>query len=51
MPKRDIIKGYRQIVTLVVSAFKAGKWVALAAHPVWQGPDDVAPMVESLTFR
>jgi len=37
-------------ITLIVSAFKDGKCVFLTAHP-WQYPDEVAPIVESLTFK
>lgn len=37
--------------SVFVSAFKADKWVLLAAHPIWQEPQDIVPMVESLTFR
>lgn len=38
------------VISLVVSAFKDGKCVFLTAHP-WQYPDEVAPIVESLTFK
>ena len=38
------------LTTLTVSAFKDGKWVFLSAHP-WQAPNEVASIVESLTFK
>jgi len=43
-------KGTLQLRTLVVSAFKDGKWVYLAIHPRGS-PLQVAYIVESLTFK
>ena len=45
-----LLQGSFSLKTLVVSAHKDGKWVFLAAHP-WQAPNEVAPIVESLTFK
>jgi len=43
-------KGTLQLRTLVVSAFKDGKWIYLAIHPRGS-PLQVAYIVESLTFK
>ena len=43
-------QGSFPLKTLAVSAFRDGKWVFLTAHP-WKDPDEVAPVVESLTFN
>ncbi len=45
-----LFQGSFSITTLVVSALKDGKWVSLATHP-WQAPNEVASIVESLTFK
>jgi len=45
-----LFQGSFSLTTLVVSAFKNGKWVFLTAHP-WQAPNEVASIVESLTFK
>lgn len=45
-----LFQGSFSLTTLVVSAFKDGKWVFLTAHP-WQAPNEVAPIVESLTLK
>jgi len=45
-----LFQGSFSLTTLVVSAFKDGKWVFLTAHP-WQSPNEVASIVESLTFQ
>ena len=38
------------IKTLVVSAFKDGKWVLVEAHP-WKDQHEASQIVESLTFQ
>jgi hypothetical protein len=43
-------KGVFALTTLVVSAFKDGKWVFLATHTEL-APNEVVPIVESLTFK
>ncbi len=45
-----LFQGSFPLKTLAVSAFRDGKWVFLTAHP-WKNPDEVAPIVESLTFN
>ena len=45
-----LFRGNFSLTTLIVSAFKDRKWVFLTAHP-WQSPNEVAPIVESLTFQ
>jgi len=43
-------QGSYALTTLSVSAFKEGKWVLLTTHPP-RAPNEVAPIVESLTFK
>jgi len=45
-----LFQGSFSLTTMVVSAFKDGKWVFLTAHS-WQVPNEVASIVESLTFK
>jgi hypothetical protein len=45
-----LFQGSFPLKTLAVSAFRGGKWVFLTAHP-WKNPEEVAPIVGSLTFK